>query len=137
MSLTTGARLGSYEILGLLGAGGMGEVYRARDTRLNRDVAIKVLPERSSGIRDAVSRLQFEARTASALNHPNILTIYDIGSIDSDPPRDFIAMEYIDGETLRVRLTRAREVEPLIDVLTQVAEGLAKAHEANIVHRDL
>src|SRR5688572_24523274 len=135
MSLASGSHVGVYEILGLLGAGGMGEVYRARDTRLERDVAIKVLPERSSGDRDAVARLQSEARTASALNHPNILTIYDVGVIDSDPPRDYIAMEYIDGETLRERL--GREHEPLLDVLMQVAAGLAKAHEANIIHRDL
>jgi eukaryotic-like serine/threonine-protein kinase len=137
MSLSTGARLGSYEIVGLLGAGGMGEVYRARDTRLDRDVAIKVLPETTSGSRGAAHRLQLEARTASALNHPNILTIYDIGSLDTDPPRDYIAMEYIDGVTLRDRLIHGGEPEPLIDVLIQVAEGLAKAHEANIVHRDL
>ncbi len=137
MSLVTGSRVGVYEIVGLLGAGGMGEVYRAHDTRLDRDVAIKVLPERSTGDREAVARLQSEARTASALNHPNILTIYDVGVIDSEPPRDYIAMEYIDGETLRERLGRAREQEPLLDVLIQVAAGLAKAHEANIIHRDL
>jgi eukaryotic-like serine/threonine-protein kinase len=137
MSLAPGSRVGVYEILGLAGAGGMGEVYRARDTRLERDVAIKVLPERSSGNRDAVARLQSEARTASALNHPNILTIYDVGVIESDPPRDYIAMEYIDGETLRVRMAGNRDPESMVDVLIQVATGLAKAHEANIVHRDL
>ena len=137
MSLVSGSRIGVYEIIGLLGAGGMGEVYRAHDTRLDRDVAIKVLPERSTGNRDAVARLQAEARTASALNHPNILTIYDVGVIDSDPPRDYIAMEYIDGETLRERLGGPREQEPLLDILMQVAAGLAKAHEASIIHRDL
>jgi Tol biopolymer transport system component len=136
MSLTPGSRLGVYEIVGLLGSGGMGEVYRARDTRLERDVAIKILPERSSTNREAVARLQLEARTASALNHPNILTIYDIGLMDSDPPRDYIAMEFIDGTTLRDRLGVA-DTASLVGALIQVAEGLAKAHEANIVHRDL
>src|SRR5579863_8575429 len=100
MPLTACKRFGSYEIVGLLGAGGRGEVYRARDPRLNREVAIKVLPEDSCANRDAVARFQLEAQAASALNHPHILTIYDIGAA----PRDYIAMELIDGETLRDRM---------------------------------
>jgi Tol biopolymer transport system component/tRNA A-37 threonylcarbamoyl transferase component Bud32 len=135
--LPPGSRCGAYEIVEAIGAGGMGEVYRARDTRLQRDVAIKVLPERSSTDREAVARLQLEARTASSLNHPHILTIYDVGSTDSEPPLDYIAMEFIEGATLRARLGQAIDEDELLDVLTQVAEGLTKAHEANIVHRDL
>ncbi len=111
----------------------MGEVYRARDPRLQRDVAIKVLPENSCANRDAVARFQLEAQAASALNHPHILTIYEIGSA----PRDYIAMEYITGETLRDRIDRGSEIAPLLDLLIQIADALARAHEANIIHRDL
>jgi Tol biopolymer transport system component len=137
MPLSPGTRVGVYEIVGPIGSGGMGEVYRARDPRLERDVAIKVLPESSSRDRNAIARLQLEARTASALNHPHILTIYDIGAIDSHPPRDYIAMEFIEGTTLRERLAHSAGFDEVGDSLIQVAEGLAKAHEANIVHRDL
>jgi eukaryotic-like serine/threonine-protein kinase len=111
----------------------MGEVYRARDDRLNREVAIKVLPEQSCNDREAVARFQREAQAASALNHPHILTIYEIGSA----PRDYIAMEYIAGETLRDRMAHEKEIVPLLDLLIQIADALARAHEANIVHRDL
>ncbi len=137
MELIPGTRLGAYEIVEPIGEGGMGVVYRARDLRLNRDVAIKLLPERSSGDHDAIARLQFEAQTASALNHPHILTIYDIGETEDAPPRRFIAMEYIAGETLRARIARGRDVGETVELLVQIAEGLAKAHEADIVHRDL
>src|SRR5438874_9939816 len=133
MSLAPGTRFGAYEIVAPIGSGGMGEVYRARDPRLNRDVAIKVLPERSHSDREAVARFQNEAQAASALNHPHILTIYEVGSA----PRDYIAMEFIDGETLRERVARVTEIGPTIDLLIQIADALARAHEANIIHRDL
>ena len=102
MSLTPGARLGAYEIVALLGAGGMGEVYRARDTRLGRDVAIKVLPAAFSADPERLQRFEQEARAAAALNHPNILAVYDIGTHDGAP---FIVSELLEGETLRERLT--------------------------------
>jgi serine/threonine protein kinase len=135
MPLSPGARLGSFEILSVLGAGGMGEVYRGKDSRLNREVAIKILPAEFSSNEDRLRRFEQEARSASALNHPNIITIYEIGSSNSTA---FIAMEYIDGKTLRELLGSG----PLpgrraIQIATQIAEGLAKAHEAGIVHRDL
>ncbi|MGH9391656.1 MAG: protein kinase domain-containing protein [Vicinamibacteria bacterium] len=98
MPLSPGARLGPYEILAPLGAGGMGEVYRARDVRLGREVALKVLPEELSRERDRLARFEQEARSASALSHPNIVTIHDIGELDGTP---FIAMELVEGKTLR------------------------------------
>jgi serine/threonine protein kinase len=137
MDLAPGTRLGVYEIVEPIGEGGMGVVYRARDVRLNRDVAIKLLPEKSSGDPDAIARLRLEAQTASALNHPHILTIYDVGETEDAPPRRYIAMEYIAGETLRARIARGRDVGETLELLVQIAEGLAKAHEADIVHRDL
>src|SRR5687767_144703 len=106
MDLAPGTRLGVYEIVEPIGEGGMGVVYRARDVRLNRDVAIKMLPEQSSGDPDAIARLRLEAQTASALNHPHILTIYDVGETEDAPPRRYIAMEYIAGETLDRKSTR-------------------------------
>src|SRR6266496_1486375 len=135
MSLSPGARLGPYEILSPLGAGGMGEVYRARDPRLSREVAIKVLPASFSADPDRRQRFEQEARSASALNHPNIITIHDIGSSDSTL---YIAMELVDGTSLR-ELTAGGPLptKKLFDVGVQVAEGLAKAHAAGIVHRDL
>jgi serine/threonine protein kinase len=130
-----GTRFGPYEILSLLGAGGMGEVYRARDTRLGRDVALKVLPEEFSSDKERLARFEQEARTASALNHPNILTVYDVGREEG---HSFIAMEMIDGATLRDIFTDpAAEPRTVLGYLAQVAEGLAKAHAAGIVHRDL
>src|SRR5438105_6404311 len=133
MPLAPGTHFGAYEIVAPIGSGGMGEIYRAHDPRLNRDVAIKVLPETSCSDREAVARFQQEAQAASALNHPHILTIYEVGSA----PRDYIAMEYIDGETLRDRIARETEIVPALDLLIQVADALSRAHEANIVHRDL
>ncbi|HEY6892866.1 MAG TPA: protein kinase [Rhodanobacteraceae bacterium] len=133
MPIAPGTRFGSYEIVAPIGSGGMGEVYRARDTRLNRDVALKVLPEQSCGDREAVARFQREAQAASALNHPHILTIYEFGFA----PRDYIAMELVDGETLRDRLTRETDMESTLDLLIQIADALARAHDANIIHRDL
>ena len=135
MTLSPGTRLGPYEILAPLGVGGMGEVYRARDTKLGRDAAIKVLLSEVSA--DAERRLRFEqeARSASALNHPNIITVYDIDSSDSNL---YLAMELVEGKTLRELLSaELLPAKKMLDVAVQVAEGLAKAHAAGIVHRDL
>ena len=135
MAFTPGARLGVYEVVGLLGAGGMGEVYRARDTRLNRDVAIKVLPPGLSADSDRLLRFEQEARAAAALNHPNILAVFDIGSHESVP---FIVSELLEGETLREKLTHgALPVRKAIEIGVQLAHGLAAAHGKGIVHRDL
>ena len=107
MSLAPGTRLGPYEIIAPLGAGGMGEVYRARDTRLGRDVAIKVLPEHLSGDAARRERFEREARAVSSLNHPHICTLYDIGSLDmGQGPVDYLVMEHLEGETLADRLVR-------------------------------
>ncbi len=135
MALSAGTRLGPYEILVPLGAGGMGEVYRARDTRLGREVAVKVLPAAFSADPDRLRRFEQEAQAASALNHPNILTIYDVGTHDAAP---YVVSEFLDGETLRERLAGAMlPVRKAIDYGIQIAEGLAAAHEKGIVHRDL
>ncbi|HYI11764.1 MAG TPA: protein kinase [Thermoanaerobaculia bacterium] len=141
MSLAPGTRFGAYEIVAPIGQGGMGVVYRAHDVRLNRDVALKLLVETSVSDPSAVARFRFEAQAASALNHPNILTIYDIGeqldATGEGPPRRYIAMEYIDGQTLRAWCAQRKDVGETLELLIQIAEGLAKAHEADIVHRDL
>ena len=135
MSLSSGTKLGPYEILTLIGAGGMGEVYRARDTKLGRDVAIKVLPQAVASDRDRLRRFEQEARAASALNHPNIITIHDIAEEGSTR---YIVMEYVKGKTLREVLgTRALPTKKLLQIAPQIADGLAKAHSAGIVHRDL
>ena len=135
MALTSGTKLGPYEIQSSIGAGGMGEVYRARDTRLGRDVAIKVLPESLAKDVERLRRFEQEARTIAALNHPNILAIHDIGTYDGSP---FLVSELLEGETLRSKL----EAGPLparraIDYALGIAHGLAAAHEKGIVHRDL
>jgi len=135
MSLTAGARLGPYEILSPLGAGGMGEVYRARDTRLGREVAVKVLPATFSKDSDRLRRFEQEARAASALNHPNILTIHDIGQADGAP---YVVAELLEGETLRGRMAAgALSPRRALEHALQIAHGLAAAHERGIVHRDL
>ncbi len=135
MTLSAGTRLGPYEVLAPLGAGGMGEVYRARDTRLGREVAVKVLPLAVSSDPDRLRRFEKEARSASALNHPNIVTIHDIGESGGT---SYIAMEMVDGQTLREILADgALPTKRLLQVAAQVADGLAKAHGAGIVHRDL
>jgi serine/threonine protein kinase/Tol biopolymer transport system component len=135
MTLAAGARLGPYEIVSPLGAGGMGEVYRARDARLLREVAIKVLPAALAADAERLKRFEREARSASSLNHPNIVTIYDIGSADSV---SYIAMELVKGEPLRAVLQEGGlPVRRLLQVGAQIADGLAKAHAAGIVHRDL
>jgi len=133
--LAPGTKLAHYEIVAPLGAGGMGEVYRARDSRLNRDVAIKILPVAFSADSDGLHRFEREARSASALNHPNIITIYELGE---DGTTHYIAMELIDGKTLRELLAAGvLPIRKVIEIAAQVAEGLAKAHEAGIAHRDI
>jgi eukaryotic-like serine/threonine-protein kinase len=135
MPLAPGARLGPYEVLAPLGAGGMGEVYRARDVRLRREVAVKVLPEGLSQDQDRLRRFEQEALAASALNHPNILTIHDIGSHSGFP---YVVFELLEGQTLRERLSRgALPQDKAIDYAIQVANGMAAAHGKGIVHRDL
>src|SRR5262245_33557445 len=128
MALTSGSRFGAYEIISPLGSGGMGEVYLGRDTRLGRDVAIKILPSEFSSHADRLRRFEQEARSASALNHPNIITIYEIGASDSN---SFIAMEYVDGKTLRELLPAGpMQARKAVQIVAQLAEGLSKAHEA-------
>src|SRR5215475_2755387 len=135
MPFNPGARLGAYEILAPLGSGGMGEVYRARDPRLGREVAIKVLPASYSQDADRLKRFEQEARAAGVLNHPNITAVYDFGSHDGSP---YIVTELLEGETLRSRLgPGAVPVRKAIDYAVQIARGLAAAHEKGIVHRDL
>ncbi len=134
-SLATGARLGNFEIVKLLGRGGMGEVWRARDSRLKREVAIKTLPSHFAADRDRIARFEREARAASALNHPNIVTVYDVGQADGV---SFIVSELVEGDTLAHVLERgALPLRKLIEVGTQIADGLAAAHAAGVVHRDL
>src|SRR5246127_3790641 len=135
MALTAGTKLGPYEIQSSIGAGGMGEVYKARDKRLNRDVAIKVLPASFSADSDRLQRFAQEARAAAALSHPNILSIFDIGEDGGAP---YVVSELLEGETLRDRLRNgALAPRKAIDYAAQVARGLAAAHEKVIVHRDL
>jgi dipeptidyl aminopeptidase/acylaminoacyl peptidase len=135
MPLPSGSQLGPYTIASPLGAGGMGEVYRARDSRLGRDVAIKVLPSSSSADADRLQRFEQEARAAAALNHPNILALYDIGRSEAGP---YLVTELLEGETLRSSLERgALPARKAIEQAMQIARGLAAAHDKGIVHRDL
>ncbi len=137
MALTPGTRLGPYAIDAPLGAGGMGEVYRARDTRLGRDVAVKVIAAESATDPDRLARFEQEARAAAALNHPNILAVFDIGP-GSAAHGPYIVSELLEGETLGARLARGRlPVRTAIELATQVARALAAAHDKGIVHRDL
>src|SRR5687768_2584590 len=134
MTLQAGSRLGPYEILAPIGAGGMGEVFRARDTRLNRDVAIKTLSLHVGSDADRLARFEREARAASSLNHPNILHVYDVGTEAGMP---YMAMELVEGETLRSWMVKGIETATAVRWMSQVAEALGKAHSAGIVHRDL
>jgi serine/threonine protein kinase len=135
MTLGVGTRLGRYEIRSQIGAGGMGEVYLAEDTLLHRKVALKLIPAVLATNRARLARLEQEAFAASALNHPNILTVFELG--ESNNGR-FIATEYVDGETLRQRMRHSRlSVREPLEVATQVASALTAAHKAAIVHRDI
>ena len=135
MNLTPGTKLGPYEIVSLLGSGGMGEVYRARDSRLKREVAIKVLPQAMSLDADRLRRFEQEALATAALNHPNILAVFDIGAVEGSP---YVVSELLEGETLRERLRSGSvAVRKALDYALQIAHGLAAAHEKGIVHRDL
>jgi len=135
VTLDKGARLGPYEVLGFLGAGGMGELYRARDTRLEREVAVKTLPVDVAGSPELVRRFEREARAASALNHPNIVTIHDAGR---QGEISYLAMELVDGTNLRDLLDgKPMPMRRLLAIAMQVADGLAAAHERGIAHRDL
>jgi Tol biopolymer transport system component len=135
MPLSAGTRLGPYEIVAPLGAGGMGEVYRARDTRLDRTVAVKVLPTHLSANPEARQRFDREARSISSLSHPNICQLYDVGHQDGV---DYLVMEFLEGETLAARITRgAVPTDQLLKIGSDVCDGLERAHRAGVVHRDL
>ena len=135
MPLGPGTMLGPYEVLAPLGAGGMGEVYRARDARLSRDVAVKVLPAGFSSDPERLRRFEQEARAAGALNHPNILAVHDTGSHEGAP---YVVSELLEGQTLRERAAGgALPVRKAVEIGVQIARGLAAAHDKGIVHRDL
>src|SRR6185503_8436354 len=138
MRIAKGASLGPYEIIAHIGSGGMGEVWRARDRRIGRDVAVKVLAEAFVPGDERVQRFELEARTAGALSHPGLVTIFDVGTIDGAP---YIVMELLEGETLRDALGDlepvALPVRKALDYAIQVASALAVAHEKGIIHRDL
>src|SRR6266849_3780042 len=135
MSLPTGTRLGPYEILAPIGCGGMGEVYKAVDTRLLRNVALKFLPDRYSKDQQALRRFRREAWTASALNHPNICTIHDIGEYEGLP---FIVMELMEGQTLRHLLAgKPLDLDLMLDFAIQISDAVKAAHAKGIVHRDI
>ncbi len=133
--MQSGSRIAHFEVLGLVGAGGMGEVYRARDTRLGRDVAIKVLPVEFAADPERLRRFELEARAVAALSHPNVLAVYDVGTHEGSP---FIVSELLEGKTLRDRLhSGGLTVRKAVETAVQIAQGLAAAHEKGIVHRDL
>jgi eukaryotic-like serine/threonine-protein kinase len=134
--LNAGTKLGTYEIIALLGQGGMGEVYQALDTKLGRDVAIKVLPEAFAHDPERLSRFQREAKMLASLNHPNIAAIY---GLEEDAGRNYLVMELVPGETLAERLKREGPVpvEETLTIAKQIAEALEAAHEKSVIHRDL
>src|SRR5215510_1134388 len=135
MALTIGTQLGSHEITALLGKGGMGEVYRARDTKLKRDVAIKILPDEFSLDADRVSRFQREAEVLASLNHPNIAAIYDLQEANGSR---YLVLELVEGETLADRIARGPiPVEEALEIAKNICEALEAAHEKGVVHRDL
>ena len=134
MRLTIGSKLGPYEVIAPLGAGGMGEVYRARDTRLGRDVAIKVLPQHLTSNAEVRSRFEREARTISSLNHPHICTLHDVGREGED---EYLVMELVEGETLAERIGKGPlPMAELLKLGIQIADALDRAHRAGIIHRD-
>src|SRR2546427_5501186 len=135
MALTSGTKLGPYEIVAPLGAGGMGEVYRARDTRLERTVAIKILPAAFSSDADRLQRFEHEARVLSSLNHPNLLAIHDVGAQDGV---HYLVSEFLEGQTLREKMGAGLLPQRKVtEYALEIAKGLAAAHEKGIVHRDL
>ena len=135
MTLATGTRLGPYEIVSAIGSGGMGEVYRARDTRLDRAVAVKVLPSHLAADSAARARFDREARSIAAASHPNICALHDIGH---DGGHDFLVMELLEGQTLQDRLERGPlEIGPLVDHAIALADALDVAHAHGLIHRDL
>src|SRR5215831_11551034 len=135
MPLTAGTNLGPYSIVSLIGAGGMGEVYLAQDTRLDRTVALKILPVQVAADPERMRRFVQEAKAASALSHPNVAHIYEIGEANGT---NFIAMEYVAGRTLDAKLNgRALETGEIIDIAMQVADALDEAHSKGITHRDI
>ena len=142
MPLQAGARLASYEVVASIGAGGMGEVYRAHDTRLHRDVAIKVLPELFASDPDRLSRFEREAHLLASLNHPHIAHVYGLERQDGpegpDQHRPFIVMEFVEGPTLADRLAHGRiPTDEALPIARQIADALESAHEQGIIHRDL
>src|SRR5881397_1531046 len=135
MTLSTGQRLGPYEILSPAGAGGMGEVYRAKDTRLDRIVAIKVLPSHVASDPELRQRFEREARAVSSLNHPHICALSDVGHQDGT---DYLVMEYLEGETLAARLEKGPlPAEQVLRSAIEIADALDKAHRQGVIHRDL
>src|SRR5450755_1418314 len=135
MGLISGTKLGPYEIISPLGSGGMGEVYRARDTRLDRTVAVKILPAHLSSNPEARQRFEREARAISSLNHPYICVLHDVGNQDGI---DYLVMEYVQGESLDSRLKKGPlSVKQALECGVQICDALEKAHRAGIVHRDL
>src|SRR5438876_7829740 len=131
-----GQRVAHYQIVALLGSGGMGEVYLAHDTRLGREIALKLLPAQFTTDKDRLRRFEQEAHAASTLSHPNVCMIHEVGETEDD--RHYIAMEYVDGVTLRQHMTEARlKLSEVLDVAVQVASGIAAAHEVGVVHRDV
>src|SRR6266545_4776078 len=145
MPLTSGTRLGPYEVVAPLGAGGMGEVYRARDTKLNRDVAVKILPDAFANDPDRLARFTREAQTLAALNHPHIAHIYGLDEAPNPEPRiphpsavRFLVMELVEGEDLAHRIARGMiPIDEALPIAKQIAEALEAAHEQGIIHRDL
>ena len=135
MPLPSGTKLGPYEVQSPIGAGGMGEVYRAKDTRLDRTVAVKILPSHLSDNPDAKQRFDLEARAISSLNHPNICTLHDVGHQDGV---DLLVMEFLEGETLADRLAKGPlPTEQVLRFGIEICEGLERAHKSGVVHRDL
>src|SRR5215467_12656110 len=135
MTLSAGSRLGPYEVLAQIGAGGMGEVYKARDTRLERTVAVKVLPKHLSASPEVRQRFEREAKTVSQLSHPHICALYDVGR---EGETEYLVMEYLEGDTLSDRLARgALPLEQTLKFGVEIADALDKAHRQGIVHRDL
>src|SRR5579885_3267306 len=135
MALTSGTKLGPYEIQSPLGAGGMGEVYRARDTRLDRTVAIKIIPAQFQADRDLKARFDREARAISSLQHPHICTLFDVGHQDGT---DYLVMECLEGETLAARLQKGpMPLDQVLKAAIEIAGALEKAHRSGIIHRDL